>query len=614
MKDNYDDELERIRKYIEKRRADNYGMIDNKSNGNNPLYNKETTEVLSRISRKKHYEDINDDLNSVYKKNNKVNIDKNITDDREKINNIDEIEKKYEEDKKRKKIGKRSDKLGKKGYEPFHKFNITLTISMMLFFMFMTFYVISTHSTLLIKKPIGSISFIIGIISFIGIILSIIFKIRCRDLSRSNHKFNVRLAITGIIVSIVLLALIPIVNILHFWEYMDFAIAHKKKTALAIFLIVFILFIIYILRVIMHKRFKTNTRRVFLTLFLICYSSTFIGMLFTFYGPIGGFREWLITTAMPTMEHQKYCKWFYSDSEIEKVMSKNYIVESGESTDKSLIDKKKVTKYKDEYERQILEHEEGQKYKIIKLEVDGQVGYLAAIYDPTSIKVEVTQELGSRGEYVTHMAQRNNALLAMNGGGFYDPGGSSWGGTPTGITISNGEIITNNEYGIATETGGVVGFTEDGTLMLLKVSTAREAINKGVVNAVSWGPFLIVNGVTSKVNGNGGWGPGARSAIGQRRDGVVLMLVIDSNASRTKGATMADLAEIMERYGAVNASNLDGGTSSVMVLPKDIAKSEWNAPCRDYFTNKHCAINDPIDSTGTHQTRFIATSFVVLDK
>ena len=364
----------------------------------------------------------------------------------------------------------------------------------------------------------------------------------------------------------------------------------------------------------MRKRFKTNTRRVFLTLFLICYSSAFIGMLFTFYGPIEDFKEWLITTAMPTMEHQKYCKWFYSEKEIERIMSKNYIVESGESTDESLIDRKKVTKYKDEYERQILEHEKEQKYKIIKLEVDGQVGYLAAIYDPTSIKVEVTQELGRRGEYVTHMAQRNNALLAINGGGFYDPGGSSWGGTPTGITISNGKVITNNEYGIATETGGVVGFTEDGTLMLLKVNTAREALNKGVMNAVSWGPFLIVNGVTSKVNGNGGWGPGARSAIGQRRDGVVLMLVIDSNASRTRGATMADLAEIMERYGAVNASNLDGGTSSVMALPKTIAKSEWNAPCRDYFTNTHCAINDPIDSTGTHQTRFIATGFVVLDK
>ena len=56
--DNYDDELERIRKYIEERRKNNYGMSDsNKGNGNNPLYNKETTEVLSRISRKARYGD-----------------------------------------------------------------------------------------------------------------------------------------------------------------------------------------------------------------------------------------------------------------------------------------------------------------------------------------------------------------------------------------------------------------------------------------------------------------------------------------------------------------------------------------------------------------------------
>ena len=150
--------------------------------------------------------------------------------------------------------------------------------------------------------------------------------------------------------------------------------------------------------------------------------------------------------------------------------------------------------------------------------------------------------------------------------------------------------------------------------MLLKVNTAAEALRQCVTNAVSWGPFLIVNGVSSKISGNGGWGMGARTAIGQRRDGVVLLLVVDSNASRTKGATMSDLTEIMERYGAVNASNLDGGTSSVMALPKQIAKSEFNATCHDYFTNAYCAINDPIDSTGTHQTRYIATSFVVLDK
>lgn len=234
MKDNYDDELARIRKYIEERRANNYGMSDNKNSGNNPLYNKETTEVLSRISRKASHEDGNNELDSIYKKKVNSALSNDIEDN--KVNNIDDIEKKYEEDIKSKKIGKRSDKLGKKGYEPFHKFNITLTISMMLFFMFMSLYVISTHSTLLIKKPIGTISLVIGIISFIGIMLSIIFKIRCRDLSKSNHKFNVKLTIVGILVSVLLIALIPVVNILHFWEYMDFVIAHKKKTALCNFL------------------------------------------------------------------------------------------------------------------------------------------------------------------------------------------------------------------------------------------------------------------------------------------------------------------------------------------------------------------------------------------
>ena len=71
--------------------------------------------------------------------------------------------------------------------------------------------------------------------------------------------------------------------------------------------------------------------------------------------------------------------------------------------------------------------------------------YLAAIYDPTSIKVEVTKDLHRQGEYVTKMAERNDALLAINGGGFWDPGACSLGGTPTGVTISEGKILTNNE-------------------------------------------------------------------------------------------------------------------------------------------------------------------------
>ena len=152
---------------------------------------------------------------------------------------------------------------------------------------------------------------------------------------------------------------------------------------------------------------------------------------------------------------------------------------------------------------------------------------------------------------------------------------------------------------------------EDNVLMLLKNTTAEEALAMGVRDAVSWGPFLIVNGESSTVSGNGGWGGGARSAIGQRKDGTVLFLVVDSNASRTTGAGMEDLVRIMENYGAYNAANLDGGTSSVMVLPREIAQSQFGAPCTDYFTGYACAINDPIDAAMIHRTRYVATAFVV---
>lgn len=351
--------------------------------------------------------------------------------------------------------------------------------------------------------------------------------------------------------------------------------------------------------------------KVVLSILVTFYILGCVGFITILYGPYDKFRTWLITTAMATMDHQYLCKWFYNDSQIQRVLSSNYIKESGESTDKTLVSHEKSKEYIDEYDKEILDVEEGTKYKIIRFEVDGEDAYLAAIYDPSMIKLQVTKELGRRGQYVTEMAKDTNAILAVNGGGFLDPNGSSLGGTPNGITIVDGEVITNGEYG---SVGGLIGFTEDNTLVLLKNPTVEEAKKLGVRDAVTWGPFLIVNGKSSEIGGNGGMGFGARTAIGQRADGIVLFLVVDSNEYRTRGADMADLTEIMKRYHAVNAANLDGGTSSVIALPKSLAKSEFKATCHDYFTSYACAINDPIDSTMVHQTRYIADAWVVLDE
>ena len=85
-----------------------------------------------------------------------------------------------------------------------------------------------------------------------------------------------------------------------------------------------------------------------------------------------------------------------------------------------------------------------------------------------------------------------------------------------------------------------------------------------------------------------GSGLNPRTAIGQRKDGIVLFLVVDGRRVDSIGAGMKDLADIMIKYGAYNAANLDGGTSSVMAVNGEL-------------------INDPVDSSGAHRTRYIAT-------
>ncbi len=316
--------------------------------------------------------------------------------------------------------------------------------------------------------------------------------------------------------------------------------------------------------------------------------------LFILYGPFTGFREWLITTAMRTMNHQYYCKWFYSDDMINEVLNSNYIIEVSEDTNPDLVNKDNNDDklYKNDYEKAILKRDKDALYKIIHFEVNDCDAYLAAIYDASLVKVGLSRYIGEAGQYASTIAKRYNSPLAINGGGFEDPGHNSRGGNPIGVTIADGKVITNNPiYG---GTYGVIGFNKDDVLVLRKGASAYTLVNEGIRDAVTMGPFLIVNGKASTMKGNGGWGYAARTAIGQRADGIVLFLVVDSNELRTKGASMKDLADIMTNYGAINAANLDGGTSSVMAEQGEI-------------------INDPIDSTLSHKTRGIPTIFMIKD-
>lgn len=335
-----------------------------------------------------------------------------------------------------------------------------------------------------------------------------------------------------------------------------------------------------------HKKSKkSKILIVLISIFVIGLGSG----LFLMYGPYSGFRNWLITTAMTTMNHQYLATWFYSDETINLVLKNNRVIEPDEDSNTNLIeintDSSNSVVYKDEYDREILEHEVDDLYKIIEIKENGYKGYLAAIYDPSKVKL-VTSQYSYKGEYLVDMAKREGAVLAINGGGFLDAEGEGNGGTPLGIVISDGKIKNNYRSG-----SGLIGFTNDNKLFLGKIS-AEEAINKGIRDAVEFGPFLIVNGEVSSVVGNGGYGTHPRSAIGQRKDGIVLFLVIDGRSLTSKGADMDDLISIMKRYGAVNAANLDGGNSSVLI-------------------EKGKILNNPIDWYNQAQTRPIPNGFIV---
>lgn len=321
------------------------------------------------------------------------------------------------------------------------------------------------------------------------------------------------------------------------------------------------------------------------------------GVAFLLYGPYPNFRNWLITTAMTTMSHKYLATWFYDDDTINQVMQDNYVRESDEETDLDAISfvdySNSKVMYKNKYEKEILTHEEGATYKLININEDGMRGYLVAVYDPSKVKVATATNMNNSGEMLTTIAKKNNAVVAMNASGFYDLGYVGNGGKPHGAVIKDGKLVSNLPK--SNVSGGIIGFTKDNKLIMGKMS-AEEALAKGVRDAVEFGPFLVVNGEPSFIKGNGGWGTAPRSAIGQRQDGIVLFLVMDGRdyAHGIDGVGMVELTEIMMRYGAYNASNLDGGTSCGLVINGEL-------------TNK------PVNGSGKKTTRAIPNAWIVTE-
>ena len=314
--------------------------------------------------------------------------------------------------------------------------------------------------------------------------------------------------------------------------------------------------------------------------------ATFIGVLLIgllaagyagFRGPSPTVSDQLTMSMLETSALKFVPRIYFSKAEVDAIVARNSVDTGDSETDTSLIVINKPTPTPDPMAlvepvaettptptpapENLLFAEDGIETYAVK--GGTYTGYMMVVLDPARVTCGVCRDsFSSRksGLQLKEIAARYNALAAINGGGFEDAGGGGNGGTPIGLVISEGKLMhTGGDSG---DFYATVGFNQDNVMIIGKMS-AKEAESKGIRDAMTFGPRLIVNGEPASVKGvSSGLNP--RTAIGQRADGAVLMLVIEGRQSSSLGATYSDLIKIMMQYGAVNAINLDGGSSSLM--------------------------------------------------
>ncbi|ENK1243242.1 phosphodiester glycosidase family protein [Clostridium botulinum] len=307
------------------------------------------------------------------------------------------------------------------------------------------------------------------------------------------------------------------------------------------------------------KKKKSFIGRLLLFLVYEIIAGGIFSLLLAFYGPFNNVKSTLVGTAMATYKHQYIATTFLSKDEINKILNKDKGINNSISKE-NYGDIKIKNQYGNSVER----------YDISTAKFDG---YILEVKNPKKVKIGYTKYMGKMGERTSKMAERHGAVAAVNGGGFRDVSstGKLWTGTgayPEGLVISNGKVIYNDFK--AGEKVNITAFTKDG-LLVVGDHTVDELLKMEVVEALSFRNTLIVNG--SPIPYNEGINP--RTAIGQKQDGTIVLLVIDGRRGIKQGATLEEVENILLQRGVVNASNLDGGSSSTMYYKGKVI----NRPC-----------------------------------
>ncbi|CAA7603372.1 Phosphodiester glycosidase [Acididesulfobacillus acetoxydans] len=293
-----------------------------------------------------------------------------------------------------------------------------------------------------------------------------------------------------------------------------------------------------------------------------------------FYGPFQALKV-MAVGSIALSRHPQVVRAFLSPAEISKITHEYDAL--GVNTQAKIVSKQMTAG-------------SGSGIQIQNIQGQSFRGKVILIKDPKRVKVAVTNRLGTAGEVLTHLVQQSGAVAGINAGGFNGPGWGGNGGFPEGLTVHAGKLVYNDIGNKKAQ--DLIGINDQGKLVIAPMS-ADELAAHHIQEAVTfYGPVLVANG-KPVVAGDGGIGIGPRTGIGQTADGTIIFVVIDGRQPTWSwGATGRQLMNVFLQYHAVNAVNLDGGSSSEMVYQGKIINRLW-----DIFGE-----------------RYIPTAFVVMPK
>lgn len=295
------------------------------------------------------------------------------------------------------------------------------------------------------------------------------------------------------------------------------------------------------------------------------------------YGPFDNAKRIYVGSAMTTFNHQYLATMFLSKERIDNILNSS----DTRNQNLDLKNNNSVVEVSGTHDNTM---------ELYKFENSKYNGYMLVIKDPKRVKVAYTSSMYKKGQTTSEMAMQNNAVAAINGGAFIDTSSNSnWtgnGGTPTGVIISNGKIVFSDLKTDNSKTE-CMAITKEGKMLAGKYSI-NELKALDVQEAVSFKPVLIKDGVPTALEGSdGARGIAPRTAIGQRADGSIVMMVIDGrDLVSGLGCTITELQSLMLTKGeCVTAINLDGGKSSTMYLNGQVINNVSNGLGERYIAS-----------------------------